>query len=91
MLLSLLLANIRILSCFLFLFLVIFSNFFIIPVVREKIKVRLTLAIPTGVPTILVNKIFDTSPLVAFKTIKASLARNGEQLRAHLSTCLKLF
>ena len=36
MLSSLLLANIRILSCFLFLFLVMLSNFLIIPVVTEK-------------------------------------------------------
>ena len=70
MLLSLLLANIRILSCFFFLFLVIFSNFLTIPVVREKIKVKLALAIPTGAPTILVNEIIDTPPIVAFKTIK---------------------
>ena len=70
MLLSLLLANIRILSCFFFLFLVIFSNFLTIPVVREKIKVKLALAIPTGAPTILVNEIIDTPPLVALKTIK---------------------
>ena len=71
MLLSLLLANIRILSCFFFLFLVIFSNFLTIPVVREKIKVKLALAIPTGAPIILVNEIIDTPPLVALKTIKA--------------------
>ena len=70
MLLSLLLPKIRILSCFFFLFLVIFSNFLIIPVVIEKIKVKLALAIPTGAPMILVNEIIDTSPLVAFKTIK---------------------
>ena len=70
-LLSLLLANIRILSCFFFLFLVIFSNFFTIPVVREKTKVRLELAIPTGAPTILLNEIIDTTSLVALKTIKA--------------------
>ena len=68
MLLSLLLANIRILSCFFFIFLVIFSNFLTIPVVREKNKVRLALAIPTGAPTILVNEIIDTPPLVALKT-----------------------
>ena len=74
-----------------FLFLDIFSNFFIISVVREKIKVRLALAIPTGVPAILVNKIFDTPSAVAFKTIKASLARNDEQLRVRLSTRLTLF
>ena len=70
MLSSLLLANIRILSCFFFLFLVILSNFLIIPVVREKIKVKLALAIPTGAPIILVNEIIDTPLLVALKTIK---------------------
>ena len=69
MLFSLLLANIRILSCF-FLFLVIFSNFLAIPVAREKIRVKRALAIPTGTPIILVNEIIDTPPLVALKTIK---------------------
>ena len=43
----------------------------IIPVVREKSKVRLALAIPTEAPAMLVNEIIDTSPLVALKTIKA--------------------
>ena len=66
MLLSLLLANIRIL----FLFLVVFNNFFIIPVVGEKIKVKPALAIPIGAPAILVNEIIDTPLLVALKTIK---------------------
>ena len=51
-------------------FLVIFNNFLTIPVVREKIKVKLALAIPTGAPIILVNEIIDTPPLVALKTIK---------------------
>ena len=70
-LLSLLLANIRILSCFLFLFfLVIFNNFFTISVVKEKIKVKIALAIPTGAPIILVNEISDTPPVVALKAIK---------------------
>ena len=67
MLLSLLLASIRILSCFFFLFLVIFNNIFIIPFAIEKIKVKLALAIPTGTPTILTNGIIDTPPLVALK------------------------
>ena len=49
-------------------FLVIFNNFLTIPVVKEKIKVRLALAIPTGVPIILVNEIIDTPLLVALKT-----------------------
>ena len=71
MLVILLLANIKILSCFFFLFLVIFSNFLTIPIVIEKNKVRLALAIPTVAPTILVNKIINTPPLVALKTIKA--------------------
>ena len=70
MLLSLLLANIRILSCFFFLFPVIFSNFLTIPVAREKIRAKLALAIPAGAPTVLVNEIIDTLPLVSLKTIK---------------------
>ena len=70
MLLSLLLADIRILSCFFFLFLVIFNNFLTILVVREKSKVTLALAIPNGAPTILANEKLDTPPLSAPKTIK---------------------
>ena len=70
MLLSLFLANIRILPCFFFLFLVIFNSFLTIPVVTEKIKVILALAIPTGAPIILVTEIIDTPLLVALKAIK---------------------
>ena len=51
-------------------FLVIFNNFLTIPVVREKIRVKLALAIPTGAPIILVNEIIDTPSVVALKTIK---------------------
>ena len=51
-------------------FLVIFNNFLTIPVVREKVKVKLALTIPTGAPIILVNEIIDTLPLVALKAIK---------------------
>ena len=46
------------------------SNFLIIPVVREKIKGKLALAIPTGAPATLVNEIIDTPPLAALKAIK---------------------
>ena len=70
MLLILLLASVRILPCFFFLFLVIFNNFLTVPVVIKKIKVKLGLAIPTGTPAILVNEIIDTPILVALKTIK---------------------
>ena len=69
MLLSLLLSNIRTLSSFFFLFLVILGNILTIPVVREENKVRLALAIPTGASRILVNETIDTPPLVALKTI----------------------
>ena len=70
MLFSLLLGNIRTLSCFFFLFLAILSNFFIIAVVKEKIKVKLAPAIPTGAPTTLTEEIIQTSPLFALKTFK---------------------
>ena len=43
------------------------SNFLTIPVVREKIRVKLALAVPTGAPRTLVNKQID---VVALKTIK---------------------
>ena len=41
-----------------------------IPVVIEKIKVKLALAIPTGAPIILVKEKIDTPPVVALKIIK---------------------
>ena len=65
--LSLLLANIKMLSCF-FLFFVVLINFLIILVVREKNKAKL--AIPTGAPAILVNEMIDTPPVIAPKSIK---------------------
>ena len=52
------------------LFLVMLSNFLTIPVVREKVRVKLALAIPTGAPTSLVNEQIDTPPVVALKTTK---------------------
>ena len=41
-----------------------------IPVVREKIKVKLALAIPTGASIAVVNEIIHIPPVVALKTIK---------------------
>ena len=55
----------------LFFVLILLSNFLTIPVDREKNKVRLALAIPTGAPIIVVKEMIDTPPLVALKTIKA--------------------
>ena len=51
-------------------FLVMLSNFFIIPVVREKIKVKLALAVPFGAPTSLADQMIETPLLVELKTIK---------------------
>ena len=47
-----------------------FSNFLTILVAREKIKVKLAFATPTGPSIILVNEIIDTASLVALKAIK---------------------
>ena len=41
-----------------------------IPVVIEKIKVKLVLTIPTGAPIAVVNETIDIPPVVALKTIK---------------------
>ena len=47
-----------------------FSNFLVIPVVREKAKVKLALAIPTGAPTRLADEMIQTLVHAALKTIK---------------------
>ena len=48
------------------------SNFLFIPVAREKIKVKLALAIPTGAPTTLADEMIQSPLFVALKTIKIS-------------------
>ena len=53
------------------LFLVTFSKFLTIPIVREAIKVELALAIPTCAPGTLVNELIDTPLLVALKQLKS--------------------
>ena len=55
------------------------SNFLIIPVVKEKNKVKLSLAIPTGAPTMLVKEMIDTPPIVALKTIKLKLFLHNQK------------
>ena len=54
------------------------SNFLIIekkwrknPVVREKIRLKIALDIPTGAPATLVKEMIDTSPLAALKKINS--------------------
>ena len=41
-----------------------------IPVVKERIIVKLALTIPTGAPIVVVNEIIDIPPVVALKIIK---------------------
>ena len=55
---------------FLFLFLVVFNNFFTSPVHNENVRLRLTLAVPTGIPITVVNDAIEMLPIVADKTIK---------------------
>ena len=55
---------------FLFFFLLCLVIFLTIPVVREKIKVKLAPTIPISAPTTLVNEMIDTPPLVVLKTVK---------------------
>ena len=54
------------------LFIIIFSIFLTTQVVKEKIKEKLALTIPTGVPIVLVNEIIDTPLVVSHKTNKNS-------------------
>ena len=46
------------------------SNFFIIPVIKEKVRVKITPAIPTGPSTTFKEEMIKSPPLVALKTIK---------------------
>ena len=64
---SLLLARTSILSCF---FSYFTQYFLIIPVVKDKIKVKLALVFPTGAPITVVKRKMNTPPLVPDKTIK---------------------
>ena len=77
MLFNLLLANIIILLCFFFLFLVVFDNFFTSPVDSENSRLRLALAIPTGVPITVANDGIEMLPLLLIKQLK--IYRNNQK------------
>ena len=55
---------------FFFLYLALLSNVLIIPVVKEKIKVKLARAIATGAPITVAKEKIDILPLAAEKTTK---------------------
>ena len=69
MLLNLLLASITILFCFLFLFLVVFNSFFMIPVEVKNARLKLALITPTGAPMTVANDTLEMLPVVTDKTI----------------------
>ena len=50
-------------------FIVVLSNFLMIPAVIEKIKVKHAVAIPAGTPIVLANETIDILLLFALKTI----------------------
>ena len=62
MLFNLLLANITILLCFFFLFLIVFKNFFINPNVIENVKPQLAPIIHAGAPITLANDAVEIRP-----------------------------
>ena len=55
---------------FLFVSFVILRKALIIPVIREKIKVKAALSIPTGAPTTLADEMIQTPLLVPLRTVK---------------------
>ena len=67
---NLLLANIAMLLCFFFLFLVAFNNFFTSSVHNENAILILALVIPIGAPITFAKDAIETPPLVTDKTIK---------------------
>ena len=93
MLFSLFLANIRIVSCFFFLFLVTLSNFLIISVVKEKIKVKLASAILTGTPTTLTEEIMQTTALAVKqeKQLKLYLCNQKHEYSCLIFYCMIFF
>ena len=70
MLFILLLANIKIILCYFFLFGVVFNNFSTIPEEIENARPKLALAFPAGAPITVENDAKKVLPFVADKTIK---------------------
>ena len=66
----LLLADITISLCLFLLFLVVFNIFFTSPVDNENVRLRIALAIPTGVPITVANDATEILSLAADKSVK---------------------
>ena len=63
MLFNLLQANIIVLLCFFFLFLVVFNSFFMIPIKIENARLKLALTIPIGVAITVANDAIEMLPV----------------------------
>ena len=55
--------------CFFFLFLVVFKNFYINPIVIENARLQLALVIPTGAPVAVANDAIEMLPVATDKII----------------------
>ena len=77
MLFNLLLANITILFCFFFLFLVVFKSFFTIPVEIENARLKLALVIPTGATMTVANDAIEMLPVVTI--IELMIYQNSQK------------
>ena len=69
MLFDLLLASITILLRFVFLFLVVFNSFFMIPVEIKNARQKLALIIVAGAPMAVTNDAIEMQPVATDKTI----------------------
>ena len=69
MIFNLLLANITILLCFFFLFLIVFKSFFTNPDVIENVRPQLAPIIPAGAPITVANDAIEMLPVATDKTI----------------------
>ena len=67
MLFNVLLANITILLCFFFLFLVVFNSFFTVPVKSENARLKLAFTIPTGALVTVKNDAIEMPPVITDK------------------------
>ena len=67
---NLLLANITVLLCFYFLFLIVFNKIFTSPIDNENARLKLALAIPAGVPITLGNDAMECYHLLQMKQLK---------------------
>ena len=63
MLFNLLQANIIVLLCFFFLFLVVFNSFFMIPIKIENARLKLALTIPIGAAITVANDAIEMLPV----------------------------